>query len=146
MDHQGLVQGETWLLPSTRTCGSESPCLAWMGVSGGNMSFQHEFFPQSCCLFCLTLLYFWEMVDDCLVVSDWEVSLHLFSLCASRSGCWSPLLGGYFNFDSTSILLWRVVQDCVCAIQDLTPCREVIIFAVLVYFVFLTVLKSFCFS
>lgn len=32
-----------WFLPAT-VCDSGNPCLAYMGMSGGNMSFKHEVF------------------------------------------------------------------------------------------------------
>lgn len=51
--------------------------------------------------------------------------------------------GWLFNFESTLLLLWRAVQDCVFVIQDLTSRRSLIIFAVLVYFVSVIVLRVF---
>lgn len=147
MDRQGLVQRRT-----KRNVALALHNYLWQAESLFSMSGRvwgkyvpsvWGVFAKAAACSAWLLCIFWEMVDDCLVASDWEVSLQLFSSCASHSGCWSPLLDGYFNFGSTFILLLRVVQDCVCVVQDLTPCRGVIIFAVLVSFVFLTVLRVF---
>lgn len=95
-------------------------CLAWMGCVGVCVCVWNiyvfpswAFFPKATA--CSTQLLCLLRNDGWLVTSNWKTLFFIYvPPVPAILNAGHFLLGGYLNFFSTFLLLWRIVQDSAC--------------------------------